>query len=58
MVDSFNRPIRMVYCNIELDDNRVNLGKVINNTDRWSAIIKYHSGYFIDSLNILMEYLR
>ncbi|MBT1368803.1 restriction endonuclease subunit S, partial [Mycoplasma bovis] len=43
------------FCNIELDDNRVNFGKVITIPTGGSAIIKYHSGYFIDSLNILME---
>ncbi|QQH24395.1 hypothetical protein HYE21_02855 [Mycoplasmopsis bovis] len=35
---------------------RVNFGKVINNTTGGSAIIKYHSGNFKDSLNILMEF--
>ncbi|WP_429996352.1 hypothetical protein, partial [Mycoplasmopsis bovis] len=43
------------FCNIELDDNRVNFVKVITIPTGGSAIIKYHSVYFIDSLNILME---
>ncbi|WFQ95860.1 hypothetical protein MFERI15568_00284 [Mycoplasma feriruminatoris] len=43
------------FCNIDLDDSRVNFGEVITIPTGGSAIIKYHNGYFIDSLNILME---
>ncbi len=35
---------------------RVNFGKVITIPQVATAIIKYHSGNFIDSLNILMEF--
>ncbi|WP_434325012.1 restriction endonuclease subunit S [Mycoplasma capricolum] len=43
------------YCSIESTNIWVNFGEVITIPTGGSAILKYHNGYFIDSLNILLS---
>ncbi|MBY7705480.1 restriction endonuclease subunit S, partial [Vibrio harveyi] len=43
------------YCNISTEKEIVNFGEVISIPTGGSAILKYHHGFFIDSLNILFS---